>query len=150
MGDPVHMSTAAVQSEQRTADVATTIAATMRQMGIVGLPRNYELLYEALTGSNHQLSLDVVELGKRPTQEDLDRIGRKYFVGRHGEGVVDTAREVIARELEDVAKLLRNEQSQIQKYGKILDQTSSGLAARSTLTQDLLQKIVGAVSVATD
>ncbi|MGO4835035.1 GGDEF domain-containing protein, partial [Rhizobiaceae sp. 2RAB30] len=33
-------------------DIATTIATTMRQMGVVGLPRNYEIFYEALTGSN--------------------------------------------------------------------------------------------------
>ena len=144
------MQSVAVQSEQRTtSDIATTIANTMRQMGVVGLPRNYELLYEALTGSNHELSLEVISLPKRPSQEELDRIGRKYFANHHGHGVVETAREVIARELEEVARLLRNEQNQIAKYGKILDQTSNGLAARSGLTQELLQKIVGAVSSAT-
>lgn len=144
------MQSVAVQNEQRTtSDIATTIANTMRQMGVVGLPRNYELFYEALTGSNHELSLEVISLSKRPTQEELDRIGRRYFANHHGQGVVENAREVIARELEDVARLLRNEQNQIAKYGKILDQTSSGLTARSGLTQELLQKIVGAVSSAT-
>ena len=144
------MQPVAVQSEQRTtSDIATTIASTMRQMGVVGLPRNYELFYEALTGANHELSLEVISLSKRPSQEDLDRIGRKFFANHHGQGIVENAREVIARELEDVARLLRNEQTQIAKYGKILDQTSSGLTGRTSLTQDLLQKIVGAVSSAT-
>jgi diguanylate cyclase len=144
------MQPVAVQSEQRvTSDIATTIASTMRQMGVVGLPRNYELFYEALTGANHELSLEVISLSKRPSQEDLDRVGRKFFAKHHEQGIVENAREVIARELEDVARLLRNEQSQIAKYGKILDQTSTGLTGRATLTQDLLQKIVGAVSAAT-
>ena len=144
------MQPVAAPHEQRTTDIATTIATTMRQLGVIGLPRNYELLYEALTGNNHALSLEVVSLSKRPSQEDLDRIGRKYFAHHHGQGIVENAREAIARELEDVAKLLRNEQNQIQKYGKILDQTSSGLGTRNTVTQELLQKIVGAVSSATN
>ena len=45
-----HMQAASVQSERAT-DIVTTIAATMRQMGVVGLPRNYEIFYEALTGA---------------------------------------------------------------------------------------------------
>lgn len=145
------MQPAAVQSEQQrtTTDIATTIATTMRQMGIVGLPRNYEIFYEALTGSNHELSLEVVSLSKRPSQDDLDKIGRKYFAQSHGQGVVENAREVIARELEEVASLLRNEQTHIQKYGQILGHTASGLDNRSTISRELLQKIVGAVTTAT-
>ncbi|TIS75591.1 MAG: GGDEF domain-containing protein, partial [Mesorhizobium sp.] len=39
--------------------------------------------------------------------------------------------------------------SHIEKYGRILDETSSGLSNRSLLSQDLLQKIAGAMSAAT-
>ena len=144
------MQPAAVQSEQRaTTDIATTIATTMRQMGVVGLPRNYEIFYEALTGSNHDLSLDVVSLPKRPSQDDLDRIGRKHFAQNHGQGIVENAREVIARELEEVASLLRSEQNHIRKYGQILGQTTSGLEQRNAVSHELLQRIVGAVATAT-
>ena len=54
---------AASTAEDRVTDIATTIAVTMRQMGVLGLPRNYEIFYEALNGSNHALSLEVVSLG---------------------------------------------------------------------------------------
>jgi diguanylate cyclase len=134
---------------RQTTDIATTIALTMRQMGIVGLPRNYELLYEALTGSNHELSLAVVSLPSRPTQEQLDRVGQKFFSQNHGQGIVEQAREVIARELEDVANLLRTERTQMEKYGKFLDQTSEGLSARNAISKELLEKIAGVLSVAT-
>ncbi|MGD9913586.1 MAG: GGDEF domain-containing protein [Rhizobiaceae bacterium] len=140
---------AASATNERGTDIASTIASTMRQMGIVGLPRNYELLYEALTGSNHDLSLEVVSLPSRPTQTQLDAIGQKYFAQNHGHGIVEQAREIIARELEDIASLVRSERVHIEKYGQILDQTSQGLSARNVINKELLQKIVGVMNVAT-
>lgn len=134
---------------ERATDIATTIASTMRQMGVMGLPRNYEIFYEALTGNNHDLSLEVVALSKRPTQEELDRIGRKYFSQNHGQGIVENAREVIARELEDVANLLRTERVHLEKYGQILNQTSDGLNSRNAISRELLQKIASVMAVAT-
>lgn len=130
-------------------DIATTVMATMRQMGVMGLPRNYEIFYEVLTGSNHELSVAVVSLGNRPTQDELDRIGRRFFAQNHGHGIVEQARDVIAKELEDIASLLRNERSHIEKYGRILDETSNGLSSRSLISRELLQKIAGAMSIAT-
>src|SRR5262245_16817492 len=85
---------------ERHTDIAMTIALTMRQMGVSGLPRNYEIFYEALSGANPELSLELVSLGKRPKQEELDRIGHKFFAQNHEHGIVDTARDAIARHLD--------------------------------------------------
>lgn len=142
------MQPAAVTPE-RSSDIATTVVATMRQLGVIAMPRNYEIFYEALAGTNPELSLAVLDLSKRPTQDDLDRIGRKFFAQNHKHGIVDHVRDVLARELEDIASLLRNERSHIEKYGKILDETSDGLTNRSAISKELLEKIVGAVSTAT-
>ncbi|PSJ63937.1 diguanylate cyclase domain-containing protein [Pseudaminobacter soli (ex Li et al. 2025)] len=131
-------------------DLTSTVVATMRQMGVMGLPRNYEIFYEALSGTNPMLSLEVIELGNRPTQERLDQIGQKYFAQNHHQTVVEKAREVIAQELEDVARLLRNERTHLERYGQILDQTSSGLNNRDLLSKELLQKIATAMSMATN
>jgi diguanylate cyclase len=139
----------AVATPDRNVDLATAVVTTMRQLGVIGLPRNYEIFYEALSGSNPELSLAVVALSSRPTQDDLDRIGRKFFAQNHGPGIVEQARDVLARELEDIASLLRNERSHVEKYGRILEETSGGLNSRNALSRDLLQKIVGAISVAT-
>ena len=142
------MQASTAPSEERT-DFAGSVVATMRQLGIVGLPRNYEIYYEALSGSNHELSLEVVSLSNRPTQEQLDRIGRKFFPDRHGTGVVEHARETIARELEEIASILRHERGHLEKYGRILDQTAEGLNSRNVISKELLQKIVDVMSVAT-
>jgi len=130
-------------------DLATTVVTTMRQMGVMGLPRNYEIFYEALAGSNQSLSLEVVALSNRPTQEELDTIGRKYFAQNHERDIVEHARDAIARELEDIAKIIRSERVQIEKYGEILGQTTEGLNSRNLISRELLQKIVGVVNAAT-
>lgn len=130
-------------------DIASTVVATMGQMGVIGLPRNYEIFYEALTGSNPDLGMEVVALGNRPTQEQLDRIGRKFFAQSHTQGIVEQARDILARELEGVASLLRNERGHIERYGQVLDETTNGLNSRTAMSQELLQRVVGVMSVAT-
>ena len=142
------MQPASVQPDRPT-DIASIIALTMRQMAVAGLPRNYEIFYEALAGANHQLSLEVVALSSRPSQDDLDRIGRKFFAHNHGHRIVETAREVLARELEDIAGILRSERSQLEKFGRILGETSDGLTSRSTMSKELLEKITSVIATAT-
>lgn len=140
---------AATAPSDEPVDFATSVVATMRQLGVVGLPRNYEIFYEALSGSNHELSLEVVSLSNRPTQDQLDRIGRKFFPDNHGTGIIEHARETIARELEEIASILRHERGHLEKYGRMLDQTAEGLNSRNVISRDLLQKIVEVMSVAT-
>lgn len=139
---------AAVEKTGQSIDVATKIAMTMRQMGVVGLPRNYEIFYEICTGSNEDLWNEVRALGPRPTQEQLDAIGRRHFAGSGGTNAVDEARDLIAAKIEDVMALLRRERTSLEKYGSILDKTSTGL--NSVITQDILVRIVGIMSAATE
>jgi diguanylate cyclase len=134
---------------ERSADIAMTVTLTMRQMGVLGLPRNYEIFYEALSGANPELSVELVSLGLRPKQEDLDRIGQKYFAGNHGHGIVEGVREVVARELEEITRILIAERNYLEKYGRILDETAAGLSNRQLVTKDILQKIVGVMATAT-
>jgi diguanylate cyclase len=139
----------AVAPTERATNIASTVVATMRQLGVLAIPRNYEIFYEALTGSNHALRLAVVALSNRPTQDELDCIGQRFFAQNHGHGIVEQARDVIAKELEDIASLLRNERSHVEKYGRILHETAGGLTERGMISQDFLQKIAGAMSIAT-
>ncbi len=120
----------------------------MKQLGVAGLPRNYEIFYEALSGSNKELSLEVVSLSKYPSQDELDRIGRKYFAPNHATGIVENARKTIAHELEEIASILRSERNHVETYGRMLDQTAEGLNGRF-VSKEFLQKIVDVMSVAT-
>ena len=133
----------------RQTDIAATIALTMCQMGVSGLPRNYEIFYEALSGTNPELSMELVSLGKRPRQDELDRIGHKYFAQNHEHGIVDSARDTVARQLDEIARILLTERGYLEKYGRILDQAAEGLNSRQTVTSEILQKIAGVMANAT-
>ena len=53
---------------------ANPVTELMRQRRISPLPRNYELFYEALHGSNARLSAELIALGVQPFQSQLDEL----------------------------------------------------------------------------
>jgi diguanylate cyclase len=131
-------------------DTAHSIVDIMNKAGVVGLPRNYELYYEAYAGSNESLRVALSKLGPRPSQQDLDELSRDFFTHKNREGIVETAHDQITGKIEEVMKLLMRERSSLEKYGTILDRTSAGLSNKRTLDVDILRKIVGIMAVATD
>lgn len=135
---------------ESTADVAFAIADIMQRLGVAGLPRNYEIFYEAHAGSNEALKAALEELGQQPEQGDLDRLSREFFAQSNQAGIVDNAHDAIMAKIEEIMALLRRERSSLEKYGIILDQTSAGLTGKQQVTTDLLKKIVGIMSMATD
>jgi diguanylate cyclase len=132
------------------ADIATRIALAMRKLGIAGLPRNYELVYEAYAGSNVDLSKDLAALGANAPQQALDALSRKYFVEQHGEGVVADAQQQVTRNLEECLKLLRREQSMLENYGKVLDEATDQLNNTDSLKVDIIQNFIKILTTATD
>lgn len=136
--------------QDKPADIATTIAITMQRMGVVGLPRNYEIFYEAMTGSNPELASDLRALGSRPRQEALDKLSMQHFTQNAGSMVMETAHDQVAGKIEEIMGLLGRERVSLEKFGVILDQTADGLKNRQLMNLDILHKIVGIMSAATE
>ncbi|WP_295813687.1 GGDEF domain-containing protein [uncultured Nitratireductor sp.] len=136
--------------EKGLADIASTIANSMRRMGVMGLPRNYEIFYEVFTGSNRELVCDFEALNGRPTQEALDKLSVKYFTQNNRQAIVENAQEQIASRAQEILSLLGRERSSLEKFGVILDQTSNGLNNRGDLSHDIMRKIVGIMAAATE
>jgi len=132
------------------ADVAGKIATTMQQMGVAGLPRNYELFYEAYTGSNRELVADILNLGGRATQEALDDIGERHLKHRRGQSIVEDARDTVENKIKEVMLLLLREKKSLESYNQFLGETSSGIRNRASLTRELLEKVVDVMASATD
>jgi diguanylate cyclase (GGDEF)-like protein len=65
------------------ADALQKIMSVMLRHEIVALPRNFELVYEALSGSNPELGHDLAALGARPSQSALDQLGLKHRLPGH-------------------------------------------------------------------
>jgi diguanylate cyclase len=119
---------------------ASIVVATMQKRSISGLPRNYELVYEALNKSNVNLTKEFAALGSQPAQCDLDDIGRKYFAHHHHDGVVNTAQEKISGELDELIGRLNEENITLQDYSKVLDENANTLGnmARNPRNLDIL------------
>ncbi|MEW7006690.1 MULTISPECIES: GGDEF domain-containing protein [unclassified Lentilitoribacter] len=108
-------------------NTASIVVATMHKRGISGLPRNYELVYEALNKSNTTLTREFAALGSQPSQGDLDAVGKKYFSHHHHGGVVDSAQEKISGELDDLLGKLNKENTTLQDYTQVLGDNANKL-----------------------
>lgn len=130
-------------------DTATMVLATMRSRGISGLPRNYELVYEALNASNQRLTKTFEALGRNPAQGDLDALGKEHFPHHHRTGVVEGAHDKIAGELEGMLRLLKQEQSSLESYSKLLGETYTRISSKSASSAEILSGVIGILSNAT-
>ena len=129
-------------------DAATTVVLTMRQLGVAGLPRNYELFYDAITLGNRELTDALSALGPRPTQKRLDEVARRHLKHRN-ELAADDTHERVAKKLDEIIALLKKERRSMETYGQILGETSEGLASRQALSRDFLEKIISVTATAT-
>jgi diguanylate cyclase len=129
-------------------DAAASVVKAMRQLGVAGLPRNYELFYEAVTGSRRELVEALSGLGARPTQKQLDDVACR-LLGRGNDAAVEEAHSQIAVKLGEIIALLRKERSSMETYGKILGETSTGLSSPRPLSREFLEKIVSVTATAT-
>ena len=140
---------AAVANKVQSLDTATMVLATMRRRGISGLPRNYELVYEALNASNPRLTKKFEALGRNPGQDELDELGKEHFPHHHRAGVVEGAHDRITGELEGMLRLLKQEQSSLESYSKLLGETYSRISSKSASSADILSSVISVLSNAT-
>ncbi len=141
------MNTAAAQKAQ-IPDVAGQITFAMRSMGVAPIPRNYELFYEAYIGSNPALTRDLAALGNQATQEELDELGAQYFCHSPAR-VFDDVHTRIAAELEGLLRVLRQEQTSLESYNKLLGETYRRINTKNTTSVDLLENAINLLTQAT-
>ncbi len=137
-------------SKRAMTDIAKRIVLMMSEYGIAGLPRNYELFYEAVTGTNAELTRELSLLGKKITQDELDKLGRRFFAHHHGQGVVEDVQNRMTSQIQEILSLLRDEQVSLTRYGKVLDRTSEQISMPAVGENQLLLKIVKLLSDATN
>lgn len=130
-------------------DPAATVITKMREQGISSLPRNYELVYQFLNTSNAALIREYAALGRRPTQSQLDDIGRKFLPHHHGASAVEQTRERISDEMQGMIRLFKKDQSALKKYSNLLGETSSRISEKSAPSLDVMGDLIKVLSSAT-
>ncbi|WHA39662.1 GGDEF domain-containing protein [Agrobacterium larrymoorei] len=129
-------------------DIAGQILFAMRNMGVAPIPRNYNLFYEAYIGSNPALSKDLAALGSRATQEELDDLGARYFDHNHAQ-IIETVQEKLHTELESLLLLLRHEQTSLENYNRILDETRERIVDKNLASANILKTAITLLADAT-
>lgn len=133
-----------------TIDVALRVATAMKQMGIEGLPRNYELVYEAYSGNNPDLVREFIALGKYKTQAGLDELGRKYLPHQHEASVLQRSAGAITNEMANFMDLLGQERASLSDYGRLIGEASQVIRNASGMGEGALGSSLEALQRATE
>lgn len=83
--------------------IMSRIAHVMANLGISGLPRNYELLFEALNG-NASVAREIAALGRTPDQAALDSIALRHSLPGHNVLAAGQAAGEAVRVLAEIAQ----------------------------------------------
>ncbi|CAN7560300.1 GGDEF domain-containing protein [Rhizobium sp. LjRoot30] len=111
---------------------AQKIMQVMARRGIAALPRNYELVFEALSGRNPELSADFAALGDQPRQAELDEMGFYHrLVGHCGVAAVKAQTETGAL-LRGLKEQLATGLSHKRTFLRALELTSRSLREDDT------------------
>ncbi|MFA7415453.1 MAG: GGDEF domain-containing protein [Rhizobium sp.] len=138
----------AVTPKAQVPDIAAQITYAMRTMGVAPIPRNYELFYEAYIGSNPTLTRELAALGSKTSQEELDALGERYF-GNHQSRVIENVHTRIVAELDGLLRLLKQEQTSLESYNKLLGETYTRIDSKSHASVDLLRNAINILTEAT-
>ncbi len=137
------------QHNDESIDPAATVVTKMREQGISSLPRNYELVYQFLNTTNSALIREFAALGQRPTQSQLDEVGKKFLPHHHGASTAELARERISDEMKGVIRLFIRDRSKLQRYSTLLGETSSRISEKAAPSFDTLSSFSKTLSSAT-
>ncbi|WP_337266842.1 GGDEF domain-containing protein [Oryzifoliimicrobium ureilyticus] len=135
-------------NKARVGDVAGQITYAMRSMGVSPIPRNYELFYEAYIGSNPALTRELADLGSHASQEELDAIAAKYFTTARSE-IFENTHSRMAEGVEALLRALQQEQSSLETYNRLLDETCKRITSKSAASRELIENAIKILSDAT-
>jgi len=130
--------------------IMARIAHAMASLGIAALPRNYELLFEALNG-NAGVAREIATLGKAPDQAMLDSIALRHSLPSHNVLAAGQAAGEAVRVLSEISRTAEENQRQraaaVQELeeiaGRMKDDPVLGISDFSTDTGRLLSLVRG-------
>ena len=126
------------------------VANAMHKIGVVGLPRNYEVFYGAISGTNPEIQQELMEIGTNIDQEKLDHLFSKHCARADDEAMVSKICSAVETKLSSTLEMIKNEQSSVSQYGKILGQATQKPDPSARMTPDVVNKLVGLLSDATE
>ncbi len=130
--------------------ISLRVANAMHKIGVVGLPRNYEIFYGAMTGTNAELQEELLKIGSVIDQAKLDTLFARFCAKADDEELVGKICDAVEAKLSGTISVIKNEQKSVLRYGKILDQASQRLDPRAQMPPETMNKLVTLLSSATE
>lgn len=130
---------------RQTSNVVLQVAAAMHQMGIQGLPRNYELVYEAFSGANPELMSEFLALGSSRTQAMLDELGKKYFPHHQENSVAAQATTTLRAEVSHFRQLVEDERLSLVEFEQAIGHSAEILADPRTKPEAMRERLEAVV-----
>lgn len=135
---------------KQTPSVALRIATLMDRERVESLPRNYELIYDAYSGSNPELTREFMAIEGPKTQGVLDEIGRKYLPHQHEESVLAKANDTMQSQMFEFLKLIQNEASSLAEFEKAVSEASRAMSSDKEIDRAAIAKSIDRLSKATE
>ncbi|RWX75858.1 GGDEF domain-containing protein [Neorhizobium lilium] len=119
-----------------------TVSQHMARLEVGGLPRNYELFYEAHCGADPGLRREVLALPVLPPQQQLDEIGTRYQLPGFVAPALPPSRENDIRLLSSLRDQMVSGVEQKKGFTRVLEAVARSLREDSNAgPQDILAEI---------
>lgn len=126
------------------------VANAIHKAGVSAIPRNYEIFYTAISGTDPKVEAALLKLGANMRQESLDEIYDEHFKSGESEAIAGKICNAVERKLEETLEVLRAGQQSVTQYGHVLSQAETRLAPQVNLPPAVVKKLVGLLSNATE
>lgn len=99
----------------------------MARLSVSGLPRNYELFHEAVSGTDTALSREVMAISSLPSQAELDEIGLRYQLPGFVALASQRGRQQEIRALAELREQMTHGATQRQSFARALETVARSL-----------------------
>jgi diguanylate cyclase len=138
-----------MKNAKPTPSIALRIATLMDRERIESLPRNYELIFDAYSGSNPDLTREFMAIEGTKTQKALDEIGRRYLPHQHEESVLAKANGTMQSQMFEFLQLIQNEASSLAEFEKAIDEASRAVSSDKEIDRAAIAQSIDRLSKAT-
>lgn len=134
-------------------DLGDLVMAQMKKLGVTTMPRNYEVFYTAMSGSNPALAKDLKELGLSPLQHEIDQVANNHFPERTEANVVSRAQRQLTKQIGDLQNITSHEVEEIRQLTNDMTTMSRSLGSEEITAEkafEALGKLISAAQLRTE
>lgn len=124
------------------------VSSLMKNLGIDGTPRNFEMIYEIIAGNNPALKAEFLALGPDKGQQQLDALAKKHLATYHDENFAANTVDAMTGEIGDLLSIIQRESISVRSFNEYISTTAKKLEDGQPLTAERLQSIARYLSKA--